>query len=282
MNPIYLITSFVLIITGLLLYLIANRLPRNLLFGFRIGYTLSSRKLWIKYNRLSGLALALIGLISLVLSIFLVNIMVYVYVILGMTIASYIILTYMASREAEKELSFREVEEREEVKHVIKKIIPVKPSYPRILLAVLPPIISLITTYYLLPLLPEHIPVHYDINGVPDRWDTLDNFLKTTVPYMIGAQYITLIFILIELKVPMIFYLPRLPKEKLVNLIYDIGIMTAWLLLLAYIDILYYAVNNKHFIPTTLETILTIAIVTIIIIRITILWIKWRRTIKEQ
>ncbi len=282
MNPIYLITSFVLIITGLLLYLIANRLPRNLLFGFRIGYTLSSRKLWIKYNRLSGLALALIGLISLVLSIFLVNIMVYVYTILGMTIASYIILTYMASREAEKELSFREVEEREEVKHVIKKIIPVKPSYPRILLAVLPPIISLITTYYLLPLLPEHIPVHYDINGVPDRWDTLDNFLKTTVPYMIGAQYITLIFILIELKVPMIFYLPRLPKEKLVNLIYDIGIMTAWLLLLAYIDILYYAVNNKHFIPTTLETILTIAIVTIIIIRITILWIKWRRTIKEQ
>lgn len=281
MNPISMIISFVLIITGLLLYLIANRLPRNLLFGFRIGYTLSSRKLWIKYNRLSGLALALIGLISLVLSIFIVNIIVYVYVILGMTIASYIILTYMASREAEKELSFRKVEEREEVKHVIKKIIPVKPSYLRILLAVLPPIISLITTYYLLPFLPGHIPVHYDINGVPDRWDTLDNFLKTTVPYMIGAQCITLIFIFIELKVPMIFYLPRLPKEKLVNLMYDIGIMMAWLLLLAYTDILYYAVNNKHLIPTTLVTILTIAIVTIIIIRITILWTKWKRIVKE-
>ena len=214
------------------------------------------------------------------LSMFITNLMVFILVILGMTIGLTIVLVYMASREAERELGFKAVEPEEVVGEKIRRITPVKPSPSRILFAVLPPILSITLTLYLLPYLPELVPVHYDINGVPDRWDTLDSFLKITFPYMVGAQCITLIFILVEAKAPMIFYLPGLPKEKLVNLVYDIGIMTAWILLLAYTDILYYAVNSTHLVPATITTALTLILIAVIIARVTLLWIKWRRTIK--
>ncbi|WP_148676746.1 DUF1648 domain-containing protein [Staphylothermus marinus] len=186
----------------------------------------------------------------------------------------------MASREAGRELSFKTmglgvVEEK------IKKILPVKPSPLRILLAILPPIISIMLTLYLLPHLPNRIPVHYDINGVPNRWDTLNDFLKITLPFIVGIECLPLIFMLIESKAPMIFYAPRLPKKKLVNLLYDIGIMMAWLVMLAYIDILYYAINNKHLIPITMFTILITIIVVVIILEITRLSIKWRKYIRE-
>ncbi|GEM_PF-4797838 len=145
----------------------------------------------------------------------------------------------------------------------------------------MPPIASVLTTLYLLPYLPEYVLVHFDIHGVPDRWDTLSGFLGATVPYMIGAQCITLVFILVELKVPMIFYLPRLPKEKLVNLMYDIGVMMAWILLLAYIDMLYYAVHGEHLVPAILAVALTVVVAIVIVVRISLLWVKWKKIVKE-
>ena len=142
MYPLMIIISLVLIVSGMLLYLLASRIPRNLLFGFRIGYTLSSRRLWVKYNRLSGLTLVLTGVVVLFLSMFITNLMVFILVILGMTIGSTIVLVYMASREAERELGFRAVEPGEVVGEKIRRITPVKPSPSRILFAILPPILS--------------------------------------------------------------------------------------------------------------------------------------------
>lgn len=75
----------------------------------------------------------------MLLPLFTSNVMVFVLILLGLIIVSTITLSYMASREAERELSFKTmglgvVEEK------IRKILPVKPSPLRILLAILPPI----------------------------------------------------------------------------------------------------------------------------------------------
>ena len=281
-SPSHMFISFTLVVVGLVLYLVACKLPMNLLFGFRIGYTLSSKRLWVKYNRLSGLTLVLAGLISLALSIFVTNTTLYTCIVLGLIVTPHILLARMASREAEIELSFREVEGGEKVERRFKKIEPVPPSRLRVLLALLPPIISLTATLYLLPLLPERIPVHYDVKGFPDRWETLEEFLKITAPYMIGLQCIALIFMVVELRAPMIFYTPRLPKEKLVNLMYDTGIMVAWTLLLSYLDLLYYSINNTHLLPMPLRAMIDVAVVAIIVARATILWVKWRRIIRQR
>ncbi|WP_187146079.1 SdpI family protein [Staphylothermus hellenicus] len=268
--------GLILIITGIILYLFAERIPRNLLFGFRIGYTLSSKKLWVKYNRLSGIVLVFIGLVTLFLPLFISNIMVLILILLGLIIVSTITLTYMASREAKQELSFETVGLGVAGRR-IWRIMPVKPSPLRIILAVLPPLLSIILTLYLLPYLPNLIPVHYDISGAPNRWDTLNDFLKITFPFIIGIECLPLIFMLVEIKAPMIFYAPRLPKKKFVNLLYDIGIMMAWLVMLVYIDILYYAINNKHIIPMTMFTVLILIVVAIILVEITWLTIRWKK-----
>jgi len=274
--------SFILVVVGLVLYLAACKLPMNLLFGFRIGYTLASKRLWVKYNRLSGLTLVLAGLVSLTLSIFVTDTILYTCIVLGLIVVPHILLARMASREAEIELSFREVEGVEKIEHGFKKIEPVPPSRLRVLLALLPPVVSLTATLYLLPLLPERIPVHYDIKGIPDRWETLEEFLKITVPYVIGLQCIALIFVAIELRAPMIFYTPGLPKEKLVNLVYDTGIVAAWILLLFYMDLLYYSVNNTHLLPMLVQVAITTIVIAIMFARAAILWIEWRKVIRQR
>jgi len=276
MGSSHMFISLTLIVVGLLLYLVACKLPINLLFGFRIGYTLMSKRLWVKYNRLSGLSLVLVGLISLILSTFITNTTLYTCIVLGLIIVSHILLAHMASREAEIELSFREVGDVR-VEGRLKKIGSVAPSYPRLLLALFPPIISLIATLYFLPLLPEYVPVHYDVRGVPDRWEPLEDFLKITVPCIIGLQCTALIFMVIELKAPMIFYVPGLSKEEIVNLVYGVGIATAWILLLFYIDLLYYSTHSTHILPTLLQLIIAATIAAMIVAKLIVVWVKWKR-----
>lgn len=276
MSSSHMFISFILMAMGLILYLVACKLPMNLLFGFRIGYTLMSKRLWVKYNRLSGLSLVLIGLISLILSTFITNTTLYMCMVFGLIVVSHILLARMASREAEIELSFREAGDVR-VEGRLRKIDSVIPSYPRLLLALLPPIISLIATLYFLPLLPEYVPVHYNVEGVPDRWEPLEDFLKNTVPYVIGLQCTALIFMVVELKAPMIFYVPGLSKEEIVNLVYDAGIAIAWILLLFYIDLLYYSTYNIHILPTLLQLMIAATIKAMIVARVIVMWIRWKK-----
>lgn len=63
-------TSILLIGVGLIIYFIANRIPPNPFLGFRIGYAYVSRRVWVKLNRISGIVVALIGVLVLVESLF--------------------------------------------------------------------------------------------------------------------------------------------------------------------------------------------------------------------
>ncbi len=284
MINVFSIVGLIIAISGLILIFVAKRLPVNPFVGFRIGYTYASRKIWVKYNRLAGISFFVIGLVITFLSLVIQSVSLLVAIILILVFSNIILLSFLAAREAERELGKEAFKIEETSRYIDKKIMriePVKPSLPRLILMVLPPILSVILTIYYLPLLPDKIPVHFDIEGQPDRWESLSTFISTTLPFLIGFQFLAIIFLLVELKAPLVFYKPGLPKKEVVPVLYDIGIIVSWVMFSALIDMLYYAVNETHLVPGELFTVIMLSALAFIFIRIIMIWQKWRKELKK-
>ncbi len=285
MINIFLIIGIIITVSGLVMALTARRLPINPFIGFRIGYTYASRRIWVKYNRLAGISFTIIGLIVIAFSFVVQSVSLLTTIILVLVFSDTLILSYLAAREAERELG-REAYRMEEAGRNaeysrITRIEPVKPSLPRLILMTLPPVLSLILVIYYLPMLPDRVPVHFNLEGQPDRWEPLSTFISATLPFLIGFQFLAIIFLLVELKAPLVFYKPGLPKREVVPVLYDLGIVVSWTMLLALIDILYYAVYDTHFLPGELFMMIILGMMAFIIIRIVVMWRKWRRGLKK-
>ncbi len=281
-NLLFLVIGLIIAVTGLALALIAKRLPVNPFIGFRIGYTYASRRIWVKYNRLAGISFAIIGLITVILSLLAVPATLLAAVLVVLVLASTVILSFLVAREAERELgkeAFR-IEKKEPIEK-ISRIEPVKPTPLRLVLMILPPILSLILIPIYLPLLPSQVPVHFNVAGEPDRWEPLSTFTSITLPVLIGFQFIAIVFLLVELKAPLVFYKPGIPKRLVVSVLYDVGIVVSWLVFLALFDILYYAVNNQHLLPNTLLTLIILLMIGFILFRVFTLTWAWRKRARK-
>ncbi len=284
MINIFSIIGLVIAVSGLILIFIAKRLPVNPFVGFRIGYTYASRKIWVKYNRLAGISFFVIGLAIIFLSLYIQSLSLMITILLVLVFLNIVILSLLAAREAERELGREAFKIEEGAKYrgkEITRIEPVKPSLLRFILMILPPILSIILTIYYLPLLPEKIPVHFNVEGQPDRWESLTAFISSTLLFLIGFQFIGVIFLIVELKAPLVFYKPGLSKKDVVPVLYDIGIIVAWVMFAALIDILYYAVNKTHLLPGELFTVIVLIMIAFIFIRVIIMWQKWRKEYKK-
>ena len=281
-NLLFLVIGLIIAVTGLILALIAKRLPVNPFIGFRIGYTYASRRIWVKYNRLAGISFAIIGLITVILSLLAVPVTLLAAILVVLVLANTVVLSFLAAREAERELgkeAFR-IEKKESVEK-ISRIEPVKPTPLRLVLMILPPILSLILISIYLPLLPSQIPVHFNVAGEPDRWEPLPTFTSITLPILVGFQFIAIVFLLVELKAPLVFYKPGIPKQLVVPVLYDVGIVVSWLVFLALFDILYYAVNNQHFLPNALLTIIILLAIGFILFRVFTLAWMWKKRVRK-
>ncbi len=280
MINVFFMIGLIIAVSGAIIALVAKRLPINPFIGFRIGYTYSSKKIWVKYNRYAGISFTIIGLVIMALSLIIESITFLTIILLTTMLTTTITLALLAAHESEKELGKQAYEiekKREQREEKIMRINPVMPSPPRLILMIMPPILSIILSIYYIPLLPENIPVHFDINGYPDKWEPLSAFTTTTLPILIALQFIGIITILVELKAPLAFYKPGLPKRKVVELIYVIGIIVAWAMFIALIDIYYYATRNSHIISTQVYTVIIVFLIVFIVIRIVKMWQEWRR-----
>ncbi len=282
MINVFFIIGLIITVSGAIIAVIAEYLPINPFIGFRIGYTYSSKKIWIKYNRYAGISFAIIGLVIMALSLIIESITFLTIILLTTILTTTITLALLAAHESEKELGKQAYEiekKKEQLEEKIIRINPVVPSPPRLILMILPPILSIILSLYCIPLLPQKVPVHFDINGYPDRWEPLSTFTTTTLPVLIALQFIGLIIVLVELKAPLTFYKPGLPKKKVVELIYDIGIIVAWAMFIALTDTYYYATKNSHIIPTQVYTAIMLFLIAFIIIRVIKIWQEWRKAL---
>ena len=281
-NLLFLVIGLIIAVTGLALALIAKRLPVNPFIGFRIGYTYASRRIWVKYNRLAGISFAIIGLITVILSLLAISVTLLAAILVVLVLVNTIVLSFLAAQEAERELgkeAFRI--EKKELIEKISRIEPVKPTPLRLVLMILPPILSLILVSIYLPLLPSQVPVHFNVAGEPDRWEPLSTFTSITLPVLIGFQFIAIVFLLVELKAPLVFYKPGIPKRLVVSVLYDVGIVVSWLVFLALFDILYYAVNNQHLLPNTLLTLIILLMIGFILFRVFTLTWAWRKRARK-
>ncbi len=284
MVNIFSIVGLIIAVSGLILVFVAKRLPVNPFVGFRIGYTYASRKVWVKYNRLAGISFFIIGLVIIFLSLLIQSISLLVMITLILVFSDTVLLSFLAARKAERDLgkeAFKIEETGRYFDRRITRIEPVKPSPLRLILMILPPILSIILTMYYLPLLPNEIPVHFNIEGQPDRWEPSSTFISTTLPLLIGFQFTAIIFLFVELKAPLVFYKPGLHKREVVPVLYDIGIVVAWAMFLALIDIVYYAVNKTHLVPGELFMTIILGMLAFIFIRVIMIWQKWRRRLKK-
>ncbi len=285
MINVFLVIGLVIAFSGLILALIAKRLSINPFIGFRIGYTYASKKIWVKYNRLAGISFFIIGLIIVFLSLLIQSIPLLTILVLALVFSNTALLSFLAAREAERELgreAFKIEDIHRKAGRKVSRIEPVKPSPLRLLLMILPPVLSILLTIHYLPVLPERIAVHFNIAGEPDRWENLSTFISSTLPFLIGFQFLPIMFVLIEFEAPLFFYKPGIPKKEVVSIIYDIGIFVSWSIFLALIDILYYAVYRAHIVPGELFVLMIFSILTYIFIRAIILWRKWRKKLKEM
>ena len=59
------IISLIMISTGFTIAILSGKIKPGPLFGFRISYATVSRKVWVKTNRIAGIAIGIVGIISL-------------------------------------------------------------------------------------------------------------------------------------------------------------------------------------------------------------------------
>src|SRR5688572_12619231 len=86
-----------LIMIGLAIPMILEKVPRNYLYGFRTRYTLSSDEVWYRANKISGIALAAAGLAWLITGMVIPNVRIVIwigsaFIIIAVAVSSW--LTY--------------------------------------------------------------------------------------------------------------------------------------------------------------------------------------------
>ena len=234
-----------IIVAGVILYIIVPRIKPNPFLGFRVGYVYVSRRLWVKANRIASITLSLIALTSIILSPIIGETASLIVLVLGATI-TVITLTLYFERLAEKELiSMPPITEE-------KTSTMIEPIYPSIY-HIIPPIIALtllvigLILYY--PMLPLEVAVHFNIEGLPDRYTSKTEALLIIVSSVITVYSLYSFIIFLGLKKPEAFHKPGLSIRtirKIVGILYTILSVASTLVCLGMLDILYYNVNETH------------------------------------
>lgn len=189
MNNMYvflLIINVVYLIVALLQLFLAPKIGPNPYFGFRIGYSFSSRKVWNKTNRFAGILMTIHAL-SLFPVILLQNIVYYtIALILPLVIISIVGIIY-ASHKLE--------EERVEAKGPVKPIKPLGTTFVWKYLGVILFLILFLMMLIAYPSMPARLAIHFDAAGNPNGWSSKNDFYIT---YLIFAgAYLALLYFII-------------------------------------------------------------------------------------
>ncbi|AHL23612.1 SdpI family protein [Thermococcus nautili] len=164
--------SLSLLLGGLLTLVFRRR--RNVLIGFRIGYTWHSERVWEKVNTFAGVFSIAYSLILFVLALYGISMNVFILIMVAFVVSEVLLGFWMARREYELEELSKEAPEKpptageSEVKNELGET-SVK-SYLLLQLGFL--------TFYLLLVallwdrLPERVASHFNARGEPDSYSS--------------------------------------------------------------------------------------------------------------
>ncbi|NPA04693.1 MAG: DUF1648 domain-containing protein [Crenarchaeota archaeon] len=230
--------------TGAALALAAGRLPPNPIVGARLGYAYASRSAWTRVNRVTGICLAVLGALILLVE--------YVYggfaailLFMAATPAILVLLSLYAERVAER-LSIGEAAA------VGRRV--VEPRLPRILAlpaaaGILVMVLAEAYTLLVYPMLPETMATHFNMAGVPDGFSSKESWLYVSAALSILVTGIDLYAVTAVALKPLLLYKPwytpgdlRLAAAAFSLLALLISLITGY----GIIDVTYYNLYGHH------------------------------------
>ncbi len=190
MSEIPLVINVIYLVIGLLQLFVAPRVRPNPYFGFKIGYTFSSREVWRKTNRFAGILITIHALILLSLTpLWENNLGYYVVSLILPLVAIAVVGTIYASH--------RLGEERIEIHGPVKPVKPLEATFIWKYLGVILFLALIVIMLLAYPVLPDNIAVHFDASGNPDGWPNKGDFYLTYSLFALG--YLAMIYFLIYL-----------------------------------------------------------------------------------
>ncbi len=189
MNGMYvylLIINVIYLISALLVLFLAPKIGPNPYFGFRIGYSFSSRKVWDKTNRFAGILMTIHALFLFPI-IILNNIVYYIIALIVPLLVISIVGIIYASHKLE--------EERVEVKGPVKPIKPLETTFVWKYLGIILLLILLLMMLIAYSSLPNRMAVHFDTSGNPNGWSSKNDFYTTYI--ILAGAYLALLYFII-------------------------------------------------------------------------------------
>ncbi len=241
--------SIFIILMGIIAYIVAPRMEPNPWFGFRVGYTLIDRNVWIKGNKFISKLFIADGALFAVLSLLLPDsALIPVLILFEISVMACMAVAVVYVDELAERTTGRRPEGD------VSKIIPIRldprtVKYPAILsvfyLALIFTILSTIN------LLPDVIAVHFNLQGVPDRYEYRQEFAISFIEVITLEYAFYIAFYLLARYKPLIFYKPKLGLSttefvKLLSLIYG---MIFTVVGIGYTIIFTYNFCGYHLIP---------------------------------
>ncbi len=182
-----LIVAFYLVM-AVLQYSVAPKLGPNPYFGLKIGYTLSSKEVWVKANKKVGYLMILHGIVLIPFSVIAGdNVLLFLLPFLVPLIAISIYGIWYSARLLET------IEKSGPYSTVPIK--PIKLSLPwkiSPLLLVLITVVFICVTY---PSLPNVVAVHFDSSGNPNGWSSRETLIQLYFVYL--ATFAAVAYLLI-------------------------------------------------------------------------------------
>lgn len=255
MNGMYvflLIINVIYLISALLVLFLAPKIGPNPYFGFRIGYSFSSRKVWNKTNRFAGILMAIHALFLFPI-IILNNIVYYIIALIVPLLVISIVGIIYASHKLE--------EERVEVKGPVKPIKPLETTFVWKYLGIILFLILLLMMLIACPSLPNRMAVHFDASGNPNGWSSKNDFYTTYI--ILAGAYLALLYFIIYAgkKYPVALHsgVMRIGKDTVFKATILSLNMVFFILMAAFLWIYFYNISGafEGYIATTYFLILT-------------------------
>jgi len=204
---VFFLSAFIALM-GAVAYIVTPRIKPNPWFGFRVGYTLIDREVWVKGNKLTSKLFIADGLIFAILSLLLPEDYLLLLLILFEVSAMACIIAAIIYVDdlAEKVTGRKPGGDSSKVIPIM--LDPKTVKYP-ITLSIFYLILASIILYTA-NFLPDTIAVHFDPWGVPNRYDSRQAFTTLFIAALSLDYAFYMVFYYLAKYKPLVFYSPRL------------------------------------------------------------------------
>ncbi len=240
---------FIFVIVGLITILVGLYGKVIPFIGLRIGYAYVSKRLWRKYNIITGAASIIYALMLYIISMYFNNILLIMVSPLPY-LAVLLIVVFMAEREAERE-SLKTPQETREI--VFRK--GFRAAVPTIVISIIAYVSSITYMFISYPLLPNRVASHFGPGGQPNGFMTKDSLLLVSILAVMVLAGVTLFLVYLGLKKPEAFYRPYMKWEATVKAVDAMFVFLAYInvvISLALVDTVYYNIHGCHILPPDL------------------------------